>query len=269
MSNFLDIIEDKIAFKKALKQLDEEQATKRSSVTRVYHNTAFSAPQKETISHFVSDDAVDTNYFKEWREEVILEPGNHETIIETKRANYDEEDKENQTSNKGSSFIDILDSKNDLKRDINQDFSDFKSYLQNRQKSIKEEVAQSSVKEDIDMNFVQPTVIKQKKDEILLGSQDNQQQNEKDRQEIKDKLDEILKSITENKNNNIDADAAISEKKTNTTAKLAIKKKGATEPNKVISKKTSVKSTEAPRKTRGKAKRKLDSDIVKIVDWRD
>ena len=296
MSNFLDNLEDKIAFKKAIRQLDEEQSSKRSTVTRVYHNAAFSMPQKDNFTDFATNDTVDTNYFKKWREDYILEPGNHETIIETKRIDYDEDDvsadtndvvndnaaivtaefdfdnekeaQENISAESKDKFIDLMDQKNELKRDNTQEFSDFKSFLLSKQKAIQDEVAHALSKQKSELNDVMPALV-DKKETSDSASKIDQEENKKDRQEIKDKLDEILKSITETKNNNKTAGNSTARRKSTATSRSTKTTMAASQPLKVVPKKTTSKSTGSVRKTRGKAKRKLDSDIVKIVDWRD
>ena len=266
MLNFFEKLEDKIAFKRAIKEVEEESAktTRSGTVTRVYHNNEFSSPLPKTKVKPFGGDEVDTKYFKDWRYEDSLEPGVHETYFtdeitghkENKNKIYDFDLEEKQGENgdvdkpaddKDSqsdaefkkSIFEGIDKNNDLKRNDLKSFPDYKSYFAAK---LKEKLNKTFDSDKADIKEEKNNEKSSSVAAVATTQVVESEQSKQDREEIKDKLDQIIQSL---------------------------RKKPDEETQKVAEPVVQVKKSTTKRKTRGKGKRKFDADVITNVDWRD
>ncbi|MBQ7466699.1 MAG: hypothetical protein IJS74_01345 [Clostridia bacterium] len=267
--NFLNKYEDKVAFKKAVNELNSEASAKKGTVTRVYHNENLNIKKEIPNVDITTKDAPDVKYFKDWKSDEVLEPGNHETIIDYDK--FEEEERKKQDSkivvvpqhsdekfgsnesDAKKSFIDMLDERNNL-RPSGSDFSDFESYIRSRRSANTTAVDGFDNNTNKNNNFDTNSY---DRNEVKNGLSNNQKteslQTQKDRQEIKDTLNQILRTLTSS-----------NEEKT-----VAKKNEESVEIKPIVAVKKTAPKTSTQRRTRGKGKRKYDKDVVKFVDWRD
>ena len=280
MLKFLDKIEDRIAFKRAVNELDEENKIKTGTVTRVYHNNSLNIKKETPVVDILTGSEVDVNYFKEWHDDVVLEPGNHETIIDDfdkfnedrirekneavqviKNQSHDNDKSQEKTQEEASSagyksFIDMLDAKNNLKPSEGRTF-DYKSFIKNRNNDVDKNEA---FEDNIGSNVMTRDG---RIGKVSLSDRNNDINNKivSERNEISEKLDQIISSLNSKINEKSDDGSVVAK------VDPQSEEVHAPAPIKVVKRTSSATATK--RKTRGKGKRKFDKDVVKFIDWRE
>lgn len=255
MLNFFEKIEDKIAFKRAIKEVEEEGIDPSvKSITRVYYTDTINNTKPNNIGDGKKDQ-VDTKYFKDWRNEEVLEPGVHETNFDdtfndrlknnakAKPVYVEEDEEDNSSTDKKEtddkdSLLDKIDKNNSLARD-SQRITDYRSYFASK---LKENLQRKS---DIDdMTKPDEKASDNQTGKIITEARIiESEQSKQDREDIKDKLDQIIKSLS---GKNVE-----------------------TSQTTVVEPVVQVKKSTTKRRTRGKGKRKFDADVITNIDWRD
>ncbi len=260
MLDFLTKLEEKHAFKKAVKEMKQRGFIFDNTITRVYHNNISSNKDKDVKLN--TSDTVDTAYFKDWRgdnklaevveniaPETILQMG--EALPDTTKpvASFktvgnkffitdDEEDEISDIKPK-QTVIDLLDKKNSLKPNY-AEMESFKSFLDDE---LNQKLAAQQ-----DEDFVEP--VKSEPTEEIEAKQTKIDDYALKRSEMNKKIQDFLSKVDQNNKT--------------TTINIVAKQKPQT-----IKKKTVAAQTATKKRTRGKAKRKFDADVITSVDWRD
>lgn len=259
MLDFFTKLEEKHAFKKAVKELKKTGFNFDSTISRVYHNDI--TPNKSLNVSLNSGDMVDTTYFKDWRgdnklADIESDIVSNEFVSEDELSQTDSENTDNKVENiekiventtqildeeyddklKKNSLIDIFDKNNNLKPNYS-DIESFRNYLDIAlDRNVEEEKIEESEESVAD------SISEEVNDNELNAQTDYMHA----RQEISKKLNQALHNA---------------EKKDMSTIHIVSKQK----PKKTNNNTASVTG----KRTRGKAKRKFDADVITSIDWRD